>query len=735
MNETLHFNLQNVLIAIQKTQSPSADVLKEWDKIADILWKHLQHGFYTYDDQLLCATCFYSVMTISASLEFYMKEILVCLQNYLVRNDKSQLVSLLYGMFQSAFLSKHVHNVHTVQILNEAFNILTTLGCDYAWYTFLVFKTMSSFKKVLGTKMQDVIFSETNQIKLFNFVKQNWENPITGVRDLNRVIFQIQLSVMDETQINVIKGDINCFYWNKAKYLMLSEVIAQEPRRMIAIIEGTDWVKGLANSLHKPGLVSAGADMYFAIMKNINAVEEWCSIFLETISVVLTGKSFIAIQNFSNYWCLSTLKKFPSLMSIILKEIVNTKNHERRLLSILSVMKQGNKLGLLKSDMELVIGLNAFINHGLEHNNVNIRMAAFDIVCVAQGKSLPSREDYNLIYQYLMNNSNSDSTILRIHLLGSLKSFLIRLHISFLNSIQSKSEIVTLDEDLKMFAQQIQDLVISSLDLEGNYQRNVTSIKLCDLVITHFAEVPRKNRAQSTSQNCTLLDILKEKKEWKLSNSIFLAKLISLLQDPADNVREDVVQILLKYYLDDLRQSQIFGTLTEGALKCMKSKFFFEICCGHSMVQLIASILLVEKQDHATFKSVEDVFMFGCKEIESELQLKRDVIESIRAGKQLHSYLGIIIAVVTVCLKNSYKLQGIGNETVLELLNNLEGISYQFAREEETSVSLDFSEMSNMVQNIISRSGCDPSNEKDRTKISGMHQLVLNCMWFNVKVM
>lgn len=712
-------------------------MVKYWDNIADILWDHLQQSFNIYDDHLLCATCFYAVITISVKQELYFKKILKYFQKTLDKKEDETIsvtVALLYGMFQSAFFQKvHASNDYIGAISRNAFEMLTRLGYDYAWYTFLIFKTMSSFKKVIGTTMEEVLFSNENQVKLFNLVIQNWENPITGVRDLNRVIFQSLLSVMDKSLKNTIVKDIDSIYWNKAKYLMLSEVLAQEHRPMMAVVEGTNWVKGLISSLRKPGLVSAGADMYFAMLKNIGTAEEWCAIFLKRVSSVLTGKSITAINNFINYWCLITFKTFPSLMSSILKNIVNTENHERRWLSTLLVMKQGNKLGLLKSDMELVIGLNTFILQGLEHNNVTIRKSAFDIICVSQGKSLPSREDYILIYQYLLNNVNSDSTILRISLLGSFKSFLIRLHVSFLNNLKTENYGVDLDEDLTWFCRQIQDLVITCLNFDGNYQRKITSISLCDLIFTTFSEVPKKNQV-SRAQNCTLLEILQQKLEWKLSDPIFLLKLISLLQDPAEDVRENVAHLLMQHYFDDLRQPHVICKLNEHALKCISSKFFFEISCGHSIVKLLANILLTEKRKNSTFQSVEEIFIFACKELNKELELKRDVMESIELGKQLHSYMGVLIADLTVCLRNSKKLQGITNQTILDMLDNLEEISNQFTWEQDASISLDFSEMTDMVHNIISRSGYDPNNAEDRTKISGMHQLVLNCLWLNVKV-
>lgn len=76
----------------------------------------------------------------------------------------------------------------------------------------------------------------------------------------------------------------------------------------------------------------------------------------------------------------------------------------------------------------------------------------------------------------------------------------------------------------------------------------------------------------------------------------------------------------------------------------------------------------------------------------------------------------------------------IPDRDILELLRILEDISTQFAWDESSSSS-DFSQINDMVQKIIDNSGVTSKEGEDNTKISGMHQIVLNCIWLNVKVM
>ncbi|XP_011557425.3 uncharacterized protein LOC105388245 isoform X1 [Plutella xylostella] len=719
--------LQSVMLRIQQIRVKQI-TQHNWKPVLDLLWQHLINGLENYDDQLLCATSFFTVLSVTEKQEIYLNKVLVYFEekwdssNYV---KTSFLISLMYGMYQSAFLQKTPETGVIVSVTVTTFNILTKLAYDYAWYTFLVFKTINSFKKVHGTHMQEHIFNTENQIKLLNLVNHNWENPITGVRDLNKTIFQTLISVMEPEVYELVIVEINGFYWNKAKYLMLSETI--EVKGMTTHNK-MDWVHGLVNSLYKPGLVSAGADMYFAILKNLRSDQDWCDLFLGKIIGIFTGRTEKAIENFTNYWGLTTFKKFPLLVDILLKELnITDGDSSNKLYSFLSITKQANKLGLWKRNMinEKEI---PEIMEGLQHHRVNIRMSAFEIICVSQGKAVPSDTEFNSVYEYLQYNINSDSTVLRLNMLSNFKLFLTRIHTSLHDFYSPKDSFN--ETCLAQFCEDIQQLVIYSLNLKGNYQRKISSLKMYDCILSNFTEIPkRKQKIKSTNQ-FTTAKVLKQEGRWKLSNEAHVLKLISMLQDPADDVRESVINILYKHYFYEIKTH--LSEIINSALLSLKSKFFYEISCGQSMIKLVVNVLLKEKQLEGTFQSVEGVFLYGCEELNSEYKLKTNIMESIEKGRQLHSFISIIITVLEVCLEKTYQLQV--NETViLELLKTLDGISNQFAWDGEGSISADFSKMSSVVDDLIQQSGYNPQDEIDKSKISGLHQIVLNSMWLNVK--
>ncbi|CAH4034653.1 unnamed protein product [Pieris brassicae] len=332
--------LQEVLSSFKKVHGN--DELTE--KILHQLWKHIMTKLFEFDDQLLCSTCFYTLLTHSKAQNIHLHNILNIINNGSEEFDKGKAfyaMTLMYGLFQSSYLTqKNKQQTQLMEIILEAtFKLLMQEAYKYSQYTFIAFKIISAFKKVIDTNFQSSIFNRNNQITLLNVVNHNWENPITGVRNLIRNIFQTLVSILDKDIYHTILKEINGFYWNKAKFLMLTEIIEQSQSPMYALLNDNGWLHGLIYSLHKPGLVSCGSDMYFAVLKNIKSDDEWCEIFFKDLHIIFNGTSHKAIENFYNYWCLITLKKFPMLLDKLLFAISKEKT-ESSLLSALCVMKQ-----------------------------------------------------------------------------------------------------------------------------------------------------------------------------------------------------------------------------------------------------------------------------------------------------------------------------------------------------------------------------------------------------------
>lgn len=728
-----------MLITAKRCKISSENNSEKWNNIAELLWSHIDTGLDKMDDQLLCATCFFSVIVLTDNPDEYIRKMQEIIEREIAlkytdsKESKSshQAVSLMYGMFQSSFLISKHSNV--TEVINLSFDLLNLMGYEYSQFTFIAFKTMNAFKKVCGRDLQKVIFSEENQIKLLNLVNHNWENPITGVRDLIKGIFQTLVTIFDPDSRKSIVQEINGFYWNKAKYLMLSEII-ENYKCETSLFSEYNWIDGLINSLHKPGLVSAGADMYYAILKKLRNEDVWCTLFLQKVVGLLQGVSNKAIENFGNYWLLTTLKRFPLLMSVLIDEFnIHGQYTDKEYYSILFLMKQGNKLGILDRNWESVDSFTKnerIVLSAIEHRNAQVRILAFDIICFIQEKSLPSRTEYSLILNYIKNNINSDCTILRLNMLNSLNIFLSQLHIIFRNMKDN-----TKTGGLLNFCKGLQGIIITSLNLNGNYQRKCTNVKIMNNIIDCLSEIPRKRKDHVKVSSISLKEFLHSNDCWKFNDESTVLKIISLLKDPSEDIRENTVKLLLNHFSNELKKPELINQITQTALQSMRSKFFYEISCGQSMFKLIVNLLLKETQEEAMFKNLDDVFNYGYSELLAEYKLKQDVIKSIEDGKQLHSFISILQVVLEISIKNAYKLD-FSDENMNELLDILQGITNQFTWEQQNSTSSDFSKISEIIEDIIAKSGNSQNEftDKDETKISGLHQIVLNCIWLNVKV-
>ncbi|CAK1582803.1 unnamed protein product [Parnassius mnemosyne] len=734
--------LQEVLIKIKKINIQTErtdDYLLLYDKLLQALWGHLQSELRELDDQLLCSTCFYIILSNVEKQEHFLKLVLQNINEELnKRNEPNKenstimrTISIIYGMFQSSFLSQKDKENEAVleDILNSVFNLLIQMAYEYSHYTFITFKIIVLLKKVCGTSLQDIVFTKQNQLKLLNVVNHNWENPINGIRNLNRSVFQTIISVMDVDIYEEIFREINSFCWNKAKYLMLSEIIEQYTDNVVILMKRFNLVDGLLHSLHKPGLVSAGADMYYSLLKKINSHEEWSELFLNSIIQILNCTSQKAIENLNNYWCLTTLKKFPTLSTLIINELQKCENLEKKMFGTLCLIRQSNKLNLIVKDWSQMTDIEQLVICGIEHCNPYIRMSAFDIVCVTHGNSWPSKKEYTIVLNFLADNVNSDCTVLRLFMLNSFNSFLERLQAMFMNNRNMDQNV----DNLVAFCTKLQEFLITSLNLNGNYQRKITTIKIVLTIFNCFTVIPKKRQKQMKQTNYTLIRLLTDGNNCVLFSEKVVENLIRLLSDPADDIRENVIHLLLHHYNKELKKLIIMNHIINTALLNIKSKFFYEINCGQSMFKLITNVLLKEHNlESVLFRNIDEIFNFAYTMLKTEYKLNRDIMESIKEGKQLHSNISVLCVIFEACLKDSYKLQ-IEKDTIWTLLEILESTSSQFVWEKGITTSSDFSKMNDMVQHIIEKSGYTTINNEDETKITGLQQIVLNCLWLNVK--
>lgn len=743
--------LQNTLNIIKISVFDSHDD-EYWYNIADLLWKHLVTTFPTLESQFLCSTCFYNVLftikdksKINIYLDVMIKEMndsihgkYVEVERLLVdSNNMFKVLCYIHGIFQMPIPFECPSELTPLfkNLFLKGFDLLAVLMIRYNPYTFMAFKLMLYYKKILGTEYGDIL-SNTKKVHLLNLVCLNFENPIPGVRDLNRSVFKMLINVLEDKSYNEIANEVDGFVWNKAKYLMLAEIIKRENKDVFPLLHVfPSWINGVTNSLYKPGLVSAGADMYFSILKGLNKADEWLTLFYNDILTVLTGDSIKAKKNFMNYWSLNTFKKFPQVMHQYYNTI------DCSLYSSLAIMRQGNRLGLVNKDLtDQYDKLNHYITAGLVDVEPHVRLLAFDIVAVSNGISLPNEKEYNIIYTFLLNNVNSDSTILRINMLESVKLFLVRLHSSF-NHTEEVDEHAVKVSGMFQFCRNIQMLIIDSLNLRGNYQRKITIVKLCNILLSAFKDISKKKREKSNKSikfkppiESDLIKRLKRENVWLLGDVKFLKTLILLLKDPAADVKESVITLLLNHYAESIIEHKMIDEIMGNAFECTKSKFFYKISCSQIMIKLVTSLLITHTVTDSKYTNIQAIFIYVCKLV-IECKKEPNIFKSVQNGQQLHAYISILNTILLVTLEYNYDMSDIYQDKVFkDIIRTLESQSSLFVDYTAVGVeNADFSQINDIVNRAIESGNATNYEVADDTKISDLQLIVLHTMWLNVK--
>ncbi|CAK1543096.1 unnamed protein product [Leptosia nina] len=148
---------------------------------------------------------------------------------------------------------------------------------------------------------------------------------------------------------------------------------------------------------------------------------------------------------------------------------------------------------------------------------------------------------------------------------------------------------------------------------------------------------------------------------------------------------------------------------------------------------ILNDTLLLEQREEVEHKNVEVYFQHWYDQLVYEHNLERNIVDSIHEGKQMHSILGLLLVIFESCLEYGYRLD-IPRETIWNICSVLEDISKQFISDENSTVSYDFSKMSELVESLIRKSNTTLKDQYDETNISGLHQNVLSCLWLNVKM-
>lgn len=174
-------------------------------------------GELSMDSQIVASTAYLMVLNLyqdpTVISELFFGEVLKVTKNCeeilgikVVKPENFKL-SLSHGLLQlcDKFWSCSSLNLNLL-LFSGVFPILQKLCYEYNALCFLSFRTLAIFlQKINNFPEKNNIISSENFKQLLNIVMANWENPLSGIREQNTVVFE-QLLLVNENYWKFLEG-------------------------------------------------------------------------------------------------------------------------------------------------------------------------------------------------------------------------------------------------------------------------------------------------------------------------------------------------------------------------------------------------------------------------------------------------------------------------------------------------------------------------------------------------
>lgn len=239
---------------LTNTQTVHTETLTQ---LSDQLLQVLTCGELNLDCQIVASTAYCLALTYHYDSEQISQKFLDILLissfqsleiDEIIDNKKYNMfkICLCHGILQCSneFWFKPTNNsCINVLLNNEIFPIVCKLCFEYNSLCLISFKVLVNLIKKINTIDQDGIsLLESNFKEVFNIVMSNWENPLSGVREQNLLVFEqllmttkncwkllpVDSTVLDEMNtlcplLHLILTEIS--WMMKSKYFLLSAVL------------------------------------------------------------------------------------------------------------------------------------------------------------------------------------------------------------------------------------------------------------------------------------------------------------------------------------------------------------------------------------------------------------------------------------------------------------------------------------------------------------------------------
>lgn len=795
-------DFRKTIVGCQKIVTAPPEWTPVLSQLSSRLLTIIASGELSMDSQIVASTAYLMVLSLYQDptniTEFFCEEIIKVtkqcpeISGINVGKPENFKLSLCHGLLQLnyKFWSCSSLNLNVV-LFSGIFPVLQKLCYEYNALCFLSFRTLAVLlQKINKFPEKCDIISTENFKQILNIIMANWENPLSGVREQNMMVFE-QLLLINEHYWAFLEGQYPNIYhvmtdiklrpllelilveqsWMlKSKYFLLSAVLPRYGIMQALQVYGSDIISGLFLSLKFVHLVSAGADLYRVVLSGLTS-QEWQDVFFVHIMSVFNQQSErIQSEHIFSYWLPHTIKKYPEVLKYLLHEVNKGADDVNSQFSYVSLMRLARKEGTEIVDWENLDGPSRELVSALQCHSEPLRSQAFGYVCTSlKTRVLPTEKELNLVMLFLEQNINADNAAFRQNILNSVTTILIRIRDSCLyqmrhtcgDSMQKNQNLLVVFD----FLYRLHTFLLGNLEYGSNYQRKYTSMALYKIVLDYLGKntsITKNTRKSNTKNDGFLISNYGEKiGKWNFMSTLSRNILFSCLLDPADDVRNNASKILMSHFVMNINDTDIFSSIFKKGLSLCSSPMFYEAESGALTVKVV-STLTYNLDCRFLEKILRNVEVVGNTTVVSILleiaekqakQLMNDILCAASQGSPVYGILTSLESLLTDrCSLEFMKLTYVEQQRLISLLEMivkyiLDILSSKSSSDTEFAPSFGemglavsavarSSSLANDSGRLISVSEVSEGGTYDAESfnLTPCEQLILNCMWLNIKV-
>ncbi|KAF0694441.1 hypothetical protein As57867_014641, partial [Aphanomyces stellatus] len=293
------------------------------------------------------------------------------------------------------------------------------------------FQVLEMYLRRLVHPAATVRLSDATVSSLLNAILLNWEHPAKKINQFmtpmfTHVVALLSLQTAYDWRI-VLDRLLDQPEHNRSKYIALGIVL---PKLHVAnlLARHPALLHGVLAAVANQDVSASAASLFVQILDALRRAHKdnlaaWGAIWVPAVADTLLADDDAPLRHRIAVYVLPVLvKSEPASVGILLDAIRARPVSDTRLWALLELVKHARKT--LATPPTLT---SHEINLGLVHEDGDIRMAAFDMLCASlKTTSLPDASDLVLVQTFLVTSAKSIAASLRMKLIVGLKAMMLR---------------------------------------------------------------------------------------------------------------------------------------------------------------------------------------------------------------------------------------------------------------------------------------------------------------------